>query len=67
MHSDHDDKELTKAIRVLFKAADQKALSQEAIQACDHIGVKPESLILRQADSFKITPQEPQELGQVRF
>ena len=52
MHSSNEEKELNKALRLLFKNQDQSQLTQEAFDACKVLGIKPESLILRQADSF---------------
>jgi len=39
-------------MRAVFKTADFKQLSNEALEACESIGVKPESLQVKQIESF---------------
>lgn len=46
------EKNLNKAMRVIFKTADFKQLNAEALDACEHLGVKPESLSVRTVESF---------------
>ena len=46
------EKYLNKAIRVIFKTADFKHLNQDALEACDIVGVKPESLQLKTVEHF---------------
>ena len=54
-------------MRAVFKTADFKQLSNEALEACESIGVKPESLQVKQIESFVQSPTEPKELAQVRL
>ena len=61
------DKYLNKAIRVIFKTADFKHLNPDALEACDIVGVKPESLQLKTVEQFIQSASEPEELAQVRL
>jgi len=58
---------LNKAIRVVFKTADFKQLNAEALDACDIIGVKPDSLAMKTIENFIQSSNEPAELAQVRL
>lgn len=50
---------LNQAIRHIFKAGtDAKQLTQDALIACDTIGVKPESLLNQPLESFYENPKE---------
>ena len=61
------EKYLNKAIRVIFKTADFKQLNADALDACEALGVKPESLQLKTVENFAGDPKEPTELAQVRL
>jgi len=61
------EKYLNKAIRVIFKTADFKQLNADALDACEVIGVKPESLQLKTVENFTGKADEPAELAQVRL
>jgi hypothetical protein len=61
------EKYLNKAIRVIFKTADFKQLNADALEACEVIGVRPETLQLKTVEQFAGDPKEPAELAQVRL
>lgn len=61
------EKNLNKAMRVIYKTADFKQLNPEALDACENIGVKPESLQMRTIEGFVQSSSEPIELAQVRL
>ncbi len=42
-------------------------MTLEALEACEHIGIKPESLQMRNIESFKPKDSEPAELADVRY
>jgi len=42
-----EEKEFNKAVRILFKTQDQRNLTQEGLDACKTLCLKPESLYLR--------------------
>jgi hypothetical protein len=53
------EKYLNKAIRHVFKTAEYKQLTPEALDACDIVGVKPESLMMKTAENFVQSASEP--------
>ena len=57
------EQQLLKASRFIFKTADMKHLTGEAHDAAQHIGVKPESLVNKNLDSFQVREGEAAELG----
>jgi len=57
------EQQLTKASRFIFKTVDMKHLTSEAHDACQHIGVKPESLVNKNLESFQAREGEAVELG----
>lgn len=61
------EKEFNKAARHIFKTPDLKVLTPEAVEACHHIGVKTESLLLKTQEQFKTEPNEAAELALTRF
>lgn len=52
---------------MIFKTADFKQLNADALEACDIIGVKPESLQMKTVENFAGDAKEPAELAQVRL
>lgn len=63
---DANDKELNKAIRHLFKPTEYRQLTPEALEACQTLGVNPESLLPRSQESFNTGMGEAPEIVKVR-
>lgn len=61
------DKDFNKAARHIFKQPELKVLIPEAQEACEHIGVKPETLVAKSQNDFPVAANEAKELAVVRY